>query len=106
MQLKKLAVICNACFWLTLIFQVWEHARDIHQLILNSVVVLGILAVLINTCWVIIDLYAGSKRSIGQKKVIVEETTETINSRSKRWFNFFNLFSFTSQLVLLAIKLV
>jgi hypothetical protein len=106
MQLKKLAVICNACFWLTLIFQVWEHARDIHQLILNSVVVLGILAVLINTCWVIIDLYAGSKKNTGQKKGIVEDTTATINSRNKRWFNFFNLISFTSQLILLAIKLV
>jgi hypothetical protein len=102
MQLKKLAVICNACFWLTLIFQVWKHARDIHQSILNTVVVLGILAVVINLCWITMDVIRVGKSS-SQKNIKAGETTI---SRNERVFKFFNLISFTSQIILLVIKLI
>jgi hypothetical protein len=106
MQLKKLAVICNACFWLTLIFQVWEHARDIHQLILNSVVILGILAVIINLCWITIELFGISQRNSSQKIIIAGGTTGA-DIKGSRWlFNSFNLLSFISQLILLGIKVI
>lgn len=47
-QLQKLAIICNICFWCTVFFQVWEQSRAIPELVLNTILVLGVLALLVN----------------------------------------------------------
>ena len=104
MQLKKLAVISNACFWLTLLFQFWENAREIYPHILGTIVTLGILAVILNVCWIAVALIP-----IKTKNRIGQDTGEPIKNPSGKpaafWlFNWFNLLSFIAQLILLGIK--
>lgn len=95
MQLKKLAVICNVCFWLTLFFQVWRDARNIHQHVLNTIVVLGMFAVVVNIAWIISIL----KKDKGRMKT--GEPGVKPNIKAGLLFNSFNLLSFAAQLILL-----
>ena len=47
-QLQKLAILCNICFWSTVIFQITEKARNIPEPILNTIVILGISGLMVN----------------------------------------------------------
>ena len=104
MQLKKLAVISNACFWLTLLFQFWENAREIYPHILGTIVTLGILAVILNVCWITIGLLP-KKAKNGTGKDSRMPIKNPSDKTGALWlFNWFNLLSFIAQLILLGIK--
>jgi len=104
MQLKKLAFICNTCFWLTLIFQFWKNAREIQPHILGTIITLGILAVILNVCWIVLYLVAGKTRKKAFDREEISAKTNSNNATSPLWFNGFNLLSFIAQLILLSIK--
>jgi hypothetical protein len=83
MQVRKLAVICNICFWLTLLFQFWKNARALNIQLLNTIVILGVVAVLLNIVWL-----AGLKKNRIAFRFIGAAV-----------LNGFNLLSFGCQLV-------
>lgn len=47
-QVLKLAVIANACFWLAVFFQYWKNARLIPVVLLQTILILGVIAIVIN----------------------------------------------------------
>jgi len=94
MQLKKLAVLGNVCFWLTLLFQYGKWARNIQQDLLNTIVMLGLLAVIINLVWIVIFFTVKTNAT----SVVAEK------EKAKLLFTWFNLLSFASQLVFLFFK--
>lgn len=63
-QFKKLALICNTCFWLTIIFKYWEGARSLHADILGTIIVLGVVAVFANLAW-LLQVFFRSRRGAG-----------------------------------------
>ncbi len=80
MRLQKLAVICNVCFWLTVAFRFWRYAVSVPKEILNTIVMLGIMAVLTNIVWLVSDLFR-VKRNIKNKTA----------DMMFRWFNILSL---------------
>ena len=107
MQLKKLAVICNGCFWLTLIFQYWKAARGINPDLLNTIVILGIFAIIINLTWLLFSLVKKTKpktviNHAGQPITAEMETKNT--NVAMLLFKWFNILSFAAQLVFLYFK--
>ena len=66
-QLQKLAILCNICFWSTVAFQIWEKSRNVPEPILNTIVVLGISALLVNIITVIAGIYSRRKNPQHQK---------------------------------------
>lgn len=106
MQLTKLAVICNGCFWLTIIFQVWTKARYIHKELLNTIVILGLISVVVNLVWLVVYFFAArGKQTAGNlgKREEPGITPKKVNSGEQlsKWFN---LLSFFSQLIFLVSK--
>lgn len=93
MQLRKLAVICNICFWLTLFFQYWPLARKIHAEILGTIVILGLFSVLINLVW-LLKLASHAKQKLAG------------NEKTPAWqlIKWFNILSFAAQLIFLYLK--
>jgi hypothetical protein len=107
MQFRKLAVICNACFWLTVIFQYWALARAIYTDVLNTIVILGVLSLIINLVW-LLALLKGTTGN-GENKTgsdTPNSKTGNINSISMQLFKWFNLISFAAQLIFLYSKYV
>ncbi len=66
-QLQKLAILCNTCFWGTVVFQIWERARLIPEPVLNSIVILGISALLVNIITGVIAVFYYRKSPEHQK---------------------------------------
>ncbi len=105
MQLKKLAVLSNSCFWLTLLFEVWKPARNLQQDLLNTIVMLGLIAIVINLVWVIslfikkttTAMQAGSNPGMNK----IEKNSNQTAGLLFRWFN---LISFAAQLIFLYFK--
>ena len=97
MQLKKLAVLGNVCFWLTLVFQYGKWARNIQQDFLNTIVMIGLLAVVINLVWII--LFVG-----GKTRPFKKDEPERSNQFVYPLFTWFNLLSFASQLIFILFK--
>ncbi|MES2647849.1 MAG: hypothetical protein V4717_13290 [Bacteroidota bacterium] len=104
MQLGKLALLGNGCFWLTLVFQYWKPARNLQQDLLNTVVIIGLLGIVFNLAFI------GSlilKKSISNEPVSntsrVKEKVKH-NQNSRLLFTSFNLFSFAVQLIFLYSK--
>ena len=100
-QLRKLTVLGNVCFWLMLVFQYSKWARNIQQDLLNTIVMLGLLAVIINLVWLAILLsnsIKGSPATIGKNKGTKN------NQTAVQLFTWFNILSFVSQLIFLFLK--
>ena len=89
-QFKKLAVICNTCFWLTIIFKYWEAARSLHKDILGTIIVLGVVAVFANLAWLLMVFFMRKPA-----------TGKTVDKRNiwKQIFSGYNLISVVCQLV-------
>ena len=100
MQLKKLAVLGNVCFWLTLVFQYGKWARTIQQDFLNTIVMIGLLAVLINLTWTIFFIANKTGGRGALKKDEPKKNNQTVNVL----FTWFNLLSFASQLIFILFK--
>jgi threonine/homoserine/homoserine lactone efflux protein len=66
-QLQKLAILCNICFWTTLVFQLWEKARNIPEPILNTIIILGISALVVNIVTIAAGFYSRRKNPHHQK---------------------------------------
>ena len=100
MQLKKLAVISNVCFWLTLLFQVWREARFLNQQLLNTIVIIGIFALLVNVIWLTTFIQTQRKnQSLPGKNSDIR-----VNKKVDLLFFSFNILSFAAQTILLSIK--
>ena len=52
-QLAKISVLCNICFWLSMLFRYWKNARNIAPDLLNTIVILGVVATLVNIIWMV-----------------------------------------------------
>lgn len=103
MQLRKLAVICNVCFWLTIIFQYWASAREIHEDVLNTIIILGLLSVLVNMAWVL-KLVMNNPLNQKMPQAETDNKTKATNHISMQFFKWFNILSFVAQLVFLYLK--
>ena len=102
MQLKKVAAVCNTCFWLTLFFQYWRLARNIHAEILGTIVILGVMSVLVNLCW-LVQLAAKPKETQSQD---VNEAAPVKNEAPAKGqlLKWFNILSFAVQIICLYLK--
>jgi hypothetical protein len=92
-QVKKLAVICNVCFWLTIIFKYWKNARNIQTDVLNTILILGALAALANLAWLILS-FAKRKNNLARR----EKMTVAL-SKFEVMVSIFNVGSLVAQLV-------
>jgi hypothetical protein len=101
MQLKKLAVLGNVCFWLTLVFQYGKWARNIQQDLLNTIVMLGLLAIVLNLGW-IASLFV--KKNGAAANSVEKNSVRKINQAALPLFTWFNILSFASQLIFLFFK--
>jgi hypothetical protein len=63
-QVKKLAVICNVCFWLTIVFKYWKNARNIQPDVLNTILILGMAAIVANGVWLFLFLFNKKKTAL------------------------------------------
>jgi heme/copper-type cytochrome/quinol oxidase subunit 2 len=106
MQLKKVAVLGNVCFWLTLLFQIWKPARELQQDLLNTLVMLGWLAVLFNVSWIF--TYFVKERKVQIKPAPTQSNDHpkqiSINQIAELLFTCFNLLSFAVQLIFVFTK--
>jgi flagellar biosynthesis protein FlhB len=71
-QVMKLAAICNVCFWLTIIFKYWKNARYIQQDVLNTILILGMVALFVNMVWFFLLLRKKSTRFSKQSNPVNE----------------------------------
>lgn len=99
MQLKKLAVLCNACFWLTLFFQFWKNARNLPPWVLGTIIIIGLLSVLVNIAWLLVAGRRRSQKEWGDAKP--PGRWQTVGALA-----LFNILSFIAQLILLCLKFV
>ncbi|CAN5632966.1 hypothetical protein BH10BAC3_BH10BAC3_12590 [soil metagenome] len=107
MQLKKLSVLCNGCFWLTLLFEVWKPARNLQQDLLNTIVMLGLIAIAINLVWVISLFVKKTKKTPGMQAGSIpgmKKIETNSNQTAGLLFRWFNLISFAAQLIFLYFK--
>lgn len=93
----KLAVIGNACFWLAVFFQYWQGARQIPAILLQTILILGVSAIVVNAGlfgFLFWKKWKGkNKDAFGAKEGLTEKGT---------WFlHFFNLVSFLAQIIFL-----
>ena len=107
MRLRKLAVLCNGCFWLTLLFQLGLPARNLQQDLLNTIVMLGLIAVLVNLVWIVKTAILKLKpaRTVEPAETPVNSNIEKRNNQTSiLLFNWFSLLSFAAQLIFLYFK--
>src|SRR5690349_19639339 len=100
MQLKKLAVLGNACFWLMLVFQFGKWARNIQPDLLNTIVMIGLLAIVINLIWIL--LFVGGKAS--RARILEKDEPQKNIQYGNVLFSAFNILSFASQLIFIFFK--
>ena len=107
MQLNKLAVLCNSCFWLTLLFEVWKPARNLQQDLLGTIVMLGLISIAINLVWLIGLLIRKTKTITGAQADSnpgIKKIQMNNNQTSTLLLRWFNLISFVAQLIFLYFK--
>ncbi|HSC55385.1 MAG TPA: hypothetical protein VLC98_17255 [Phnomibacter sp.] len=60
-QVAKLLIILNVCFWLAVSFVLWHYSAGFPQMVVSSIIVLGMLAIVGNLGYWI-------NRAIGHKR--------------------------------------
>jgi hypothetical protein len=55
-QFLRLTVICNSCFWLTMLFRYLKAAQLLNPEVLNTIIVLGMVASFVNIIAIVLAL--------------------------------------------------
>ena len=90
---KKIAVICNGCFWVTIGLKYWKYTQQMPVDFLNTIIILGTVALFANLIWLAFVFF--QKRNTPEK----EEQFPQKNVFSEKLLVGFNLVSLLGQFI-------